>query len=98
MRPEAAPEAPVSGRFFPLFSGARSGARPGKTVFPVACGRGSRIACLNFLLPSAGPEGNATWLTSLCPFLHKLKIIEEPEMIHCISFKELLKNCLVPEA
>ena len=56
--PEARAERAVSGIFSPASSAARS-ARPGQTVFPLARGRGSRIASTNFAIASTSQiEGN----------------------------------------
>ena len=56
--PETARSARASGIFSPASSAARS-ARPGQTVFPLARGRGSRIASTNFAIASTSQiEGN----------------------------------------
>ena len=49
--PETVRSARASGIFSPASSAARS-ARPGQTVFPLARGRGSRIASTNFAIAS----------------------------------------------
>ena len=60
--PEARAERAVSGILSPASSAARSArraARPGQTVFPLARGRGSRIASTNFAIASTSQiEGN----------------------------------------